>query len=91
MAADKIKVKTYTLERYPKNCDECPFYSMLEYHCHNEYATEEVCALGYGAERGIRDGMDLFQYCTIKEDERVLAELKDEPKATPNLGDPLRI
>ena len=58
----------YEMERYPKNCKECPCFSTHPYTCHNERGTEAFCSLGYMDESDTRDfkGDSKFHKCKIE-------------------------
>ena len=56
------------LERYPKNCEECPMFYKTSYQCHNERGIEAGSCLGYMDNYDMRDfyGRTLFDKCDIR-------------------------
>lgn len=56
------------IERYPDKCNECPFFRLSEYQCHNERGKEADCELGYMKGNDMRDfmGYRLFGGCRIR-------------------------
>ena len=66
------KTVSYTIERYPERCNECPCFSMSQYSCMNERGVEGHCALDY-LEGDMRDfrGEIKFPKCQIENDARV--------------------
>lgn len=61
------------LKRLPKNCADCPMFSLSEYRCHNERGDQGNCKLGYMKGADMRDftGKSLYSGCRLLIDERV--------------------
>lgn len=55
------------IDRLPLRCNECPFFTLSNYHCHNESGQEGGCELGYMKHYDMRDftGVYLFNGCQI--------------------------
>ena len=64
---------SYTLDRYPEHCSECPAFRQYPYQCHNERGMEGDCMLGYMARSDMRDfsGNRRFEGCRIESDPNV--------------------
>ena len=64
----------YELNRYPKNCKECPAFKEYPYQCHNERGMEGDCLLGYMAHSDMRDfsGNIRFKDCDIENNPDVM-------------------
>lgn len=68
-----VKTTWYQIERYPKNCNECPCFKQTPYSCHNERGTMGGCELGYmnGYDTRDFDGLKRFSSCNIENNPRV--------------------
>lgn len=64
----------YVLDKYPKSCDNCPFFSRKPYRSHNEVGFMAVCDLGYHKGHDTRDMNSLYDLCSLENDERVGVE-----------------
>lgn len=64
------KTTSYIMERYPRNCGECPCFSQRQYTCMNERGYEGYCELGYMNRCDTRDffGRVKFSKCQIEKD-----------------------
>ena len=64
---------SYTLDRYPTSCSECPFYQESTYKYNGCVEREGLCTLGYmnGHDTKRYDSSMLFEKCNLLNDNRI--------------------
>ena len=72
LKAKCVEIITYTMNRYPERCEECPAFYTRSYQCHNERGVEGHCKLGFmsGDMRDF-DGRKLYKNCSIRNSDNV--------------------